>query len=637
MSDLEISANISIDTLSEINQSIRTFREREDYPLLQNADENNQNISNLKYLDQYLLCPRCNIYIPSLPFFVNPAEKGSVEILINCKCGNKDRMPLEDYFNYKLPTPKISKCEICRSNKPNLDFLFCVTCSRWVCNECREVFYEEEQNHYYSKNYVVFSEYCEEHINKKKLFYCLNCKEEFCSKCSKNHNNEHNIIDLTTYYQTVQNLILMKNLENNINDFFKKNEKIKEKCLEIIENLNNVNGENNIDKKEKFLELYNKNYNLNIQLKNFLNILYNSFLAASTNPNYNIIHNIEHSSDININAAIEIEKLCEDLTISSEIKYEQIINYFSQNYLLQIKSLLYIKEEKSHYDNFSVKLLLKLNDESFLFTSDTFFQVYNTNTKEISQKIIGHTREITKIIKLNDGKIATGSKDTQIRIWNVDPYIMLAGILCGNDSSITELIQLKNGNLISGCEHNKIIIWDLIKFRQVQCFDFGSNILGISEMEQKKLIIVTSRSVINMSLNNNKKVILDNMEKNVTINCLLFLESNTVYSTSSNNINIFYTNPFIKIKSLKVNDNIISIKNFIQNYFLAVSKEYTLLFFNVINFEQLLCVNLKTYNFFDVLVFNAKLVYTGSNGGLTEWNSNLVDAITPFIDNIVLA
>ena len=196
---------------------------------------------------------------------------------------------------------------------------------------------------------------------------------------------------------------------------------------------------------------------------------------------------------------------------------------------------------------------------------------------------------------------------------------------------------MKNGNLISGCDHNKVIIWDIIKYKQIQYFDLGNIILGISELEHKLLFVVTNKSIMNLNLSNNKKVYLDNMENNVVINCILFLESNIIYSTTNNYININVINPFAKIKNLKVNDSIISIKKFIQNYFLAVSKEYTLLFFNLISFEQLLCINVKTYNFFDLLVFNNKLVYTGSNNGLTEWNSNLDDVITTFIDNIVLA
>ena len=637
MSDLEISDNISNDTLSEINQNGKVIKEKDEPSILQNNTENKQNSLRLKYLNQYFLCPRCNIYIPALPFFVNSIEKGSIELLINCKCGNKDRMPLEDYLNYTIPIPKIEICEICHSNKPNLNFLFCITCSRWICNECREIFWEEEQNHFYSKNYVIFTEYCEEHLNKKKLFYCLNCKKEMCIKCTKKHNKEHYVVDLVIYYQKIKNYPYIKNLDNNINDLFKKNEKIKDKCLEIIEDLHNDNNENIINTKEKFLELYNKNNNLNKQLKIFLDILYNTFLASCTCPNFNVIHNFEFSSDVNIDEAIEIEKLCEDVTISSEIKYEKIINYYSKNYLLQIKSLLYIKEEKSYYDHFNVKLLLKLNDESFIFTSDSFFQIYNTKTKEISQKIIGHSKEITKFLKLNDGKLVTGSRDTQIRIWSTEPSIMLVKLLCGHNGCITELTQMKNGNLISGCDHNKVIIWDIIKYKQIQCFDLGNIILGISELEHKLLFVVTNKSIMNLNLSNNKKVYLDNMENNVVINCILFLESNIIYSTTNNYININVINPFAKIKNLKVNDSIISIKKFIQNYFLAVSKEYTLLFFNLISFEQLLCINVKTYNFFDLLVFNNKLVYTGSNNGLTEWNSNLDDVITTFIDNIVLA
>ena len=82
----------------------------------------------------------------------------------------------------------------------------------------------------------------------------------------------------------------------------------------------------------------------------------------------------------------------------------------------------------------------------------------NIKTKQISPKANEHTKEITKIILLKNGKLVTGSKDKQIRIWNIGNNIMSDGLLAEHDEEIIELIELSNGYLLSGDIHGKIIM-----------------------------------------------------------------------------------------------------------------------------------------------------------------------------------
>ena len=84
-----------------------------------------------------------------------------------------------------------------------------------------------------------------------------------------------------------------------------------------------------------------------------------------------------------------------------------------------------------------------------------------------------------------------------------------------------------------------------------------------------------------------------------------------------------------------MNVNIITIKQFTNKYFYGISSEYTLHFFNLINYEQLFCINVKTYNFYEFLYMNDFFVYSGSNNGLTEWNTNFSSLIDDLVNNIV--
>ena len=620
--------------------------------------KNNILKNEIKIIGHYIICPKCNLNIPALPFFINSIEMGSIEILINCKCGNKDRMPLEDCFNYKIPIPKINICEECKSNKPNLNCLYCINCSKWICEDCRFVFIDIEKNHYYSKYPIVFSEICDIHINYENLFYCRKCKIELCIKCIKFHPDNHEIINLIQYYNKIKDLPSTKNFKKMIDNVFKKNEELKNQCLNIIAKLeenhdineNNENNENNSNdfkeinnEKEQFLEIYNMNLRLNKQLNKFIHILYNIFISANNHPNYNIIHNFELSSYINDNnfPIIEIEnKINNDINNYYNEQYHKIYKYFKENNILLIKSLILINEEKTYLDRINIKHLVKINDESFAFTSETFFQIFNIKTKELSPKANEHTKEITKIIVLKNGKVVTGSKDTQIRIWTIGVNIIPTGLLSVHDEEIIEIKELSNENLISGDIHGKVIIWDINRNKEIQTFLLNSNLIGLFEINLNELGIVADKYFA--TYQNNKKSIIHNFDKN-KINCALFINSwqgdmiNSIIISASNDkyINIYKIKPFNIIKNLLVNVNIISIIQFTNKYFYGISSEYTLHFFNLINYEQLFCINVKTYNIYEFLYMNDLNVYSGSNNGLTEWNTNFSSLIDDLFDNIV--
>ena len=608
--------------------------------IINNENENPKNKFDI--IEQYIICPKCNINIPALPFFLNSIEiGGSIEILINCRCGNKDRIPLDDCFNYDAPTSKINVCEECLSNKPKLNLLFCINCSKWLCEECRENFKNMEENHHFCKIPFIVNEFCDIHINYENLFYCYDCKKELCIKCTKFHPKNHKYINLIEYYEKVKESPSAMNFEKEIELVFKKNEDLKKNCLDIIEKLedeNDINNNNNnFDiniEKEKFLDIYNKNLLLNKQLNKFVHILYKIFISANNHPNYNIIHNFELASYINKDNFPEIEnEEKNNINNHYSAQYKKILKYFKENTLLSIKSLIFISEEKTYFDNINVKNLIKINNESFVFTSNSSFEIFNINSKESKLKADNNNKEITKILLLKNGKLVIGSKDGEIRFWTIDSYIILDKLLTDHKSEISELIELFDGNLLSGDVQGKIMIHNFNEISPIKTFLLNSNIIGVFEIKQKEYFIASEKSFC--TYQNNKKSTLLNFDKN-KINCVLFIKNAVICANDDKNIQVYEIKPFKKINNLSVNANIIRIKDFTHKYFYGISSEYTLHFFNFINYEQLFCINVKTYNFYEFLVMNDSYVYTGSNNGLTEWNSNLSMLIDDLVENIVL-
>lgn len=107
----------------------------------------------------------------------------------------------------------------------------------------------------------------------------------------------------------------------------------------------------------------------------------------------------------------------------------------------------------------SVNYLEILSKERFVSGSDkeNFMSIYNKNVKELELK--GHTSNIYCMCILQNGRIATGSADTTIRIWNPINGIC-EFILRGHIGTITDITPYRNDKIIS-ISHRFMRIWDI--------------------------------------------------------------------------------------------------------------------------------------------------------------------------------
>ena len=74
-------------------------------------------------------------------------------------------------------------------------------------------------------------------------------------------------------------------------------------------------------------------------------------------------------------------------------------------------------------------------------------------------KLVGHEGEIYCLLEMLDGRIASGSGDWTVKIWDIKNKTCLQTLL-GQKDSILSLAQLNDGRLISGCEDKSIYIWN---------------------------------------------------------------------------------------------------------------------------------------------------------------------------------
>jgi WD40 repeat protein len=312
--------------------------------------------------------------------------------------------------------------------------------------------------------------------------------------------------------------------------------------------------------------------------------------------------------------------------------YKKIYRFFIENHLLSIKSLILMKEEKIFLDKYNIKHLLKIDEKSIFVTTDSCFQIFNTETKNLSEMINGHNKEITRILKLKTGNIITGSLDGQIKIWNIENTFSLVNTLTFHEEEIIELLELSDKNLLSADKIGKISIWDINKYKQIQIILINLNILAISEISILEFFIITDKSFI--IFENNIKTIKKTFNNKII--STLFVNSHLICGTDDNMIDVYQINPLQNIKSYEISNTIITIKKFNYKYFYGISCDYNLYFFKLSNYEQISCITIKTFNFYELLCMNDFFAYCGSNNGLIEWNLNIHNLIDDYVDNIVL-
>jgi WD40 repeat protein len=133
----------------------------------------------------------------------------------------------------------------------------------------------------------------------------------------------------------------------------------------------------------------------------------------------------------------------------------------------------------------SLKVLMKLDNYLITGSDDGVLGFRDINNNyELSKEILEEGQAILSIVKLNSKLIATGSTDSNIRIYNmIDNDVRLFKILQNHTWTVESMIRLKDGRLVSGSRDNLIIVWGL-------CFEvesvLGSPNWGITDLIQVK-------------------------------------------------------------------------------------------------------------------------------------------------------
>ncbi len=166
--------------------------------------------------------------------------------------------------------------------------------------------------------------------------------------------------------------------------------------------------------------------------------------------------------------------------------------------------------------------------------NDSKIKLYNLNNNyECILTIEAHTQAILTMLTMNNGYLASGGKNKEVKIWNWDQnsnQLNNISTLTGHEEDIEAIQQFPDGKLITMCRQ-KIIVWDnnFTKVKEIMNNqDNGTNLYNAS-------ICLLSNDIIVALTNSLDLIKIFNLDNDNAINGLPSLSNATPFR------NIFYT------------------------------------------------------------------------------------------------
>ena len=535
---------------------------------------------------------------------------------------------------------------------------YCQQCKAYLCNKCHNLHPEVHDNHNLinlDKNLnEIFIDICKEEGHNNKLeFFCKNHNSLCCLGCvckirvkgygqhsgcnicyiddikdEKKNKLKENIIHLEKLFNKFESTI------NELKILFEKIDKGKEELklkiqkifTKIRNSLNEKEDKLLLEVDEKFNEKFIKEDIIResekIPNKIKISLEKGKLINEEWNDN-NLNSLINDCIDIenNIKKINEMNEIINKNNLNKNIKIDFSLNEEEINeYLNGIKSfgkiIIISDEEKINYElynNFDIKIKKP---------------IYKLNT---------HTNNILCLALLDDGRLASCSKDTSIKIYNKLSY-KIDLIIKEHKSSVYCIIQLSSG-ILASCSRDKTIKLFNIKnnnYKLIQTLNYHTDaIYKIIELKNKSLVSCSEDSSIIFFVKDNLEYKKDySISTDGSCSSILQTKDNEIcYSVYYDNKICFYD--FIKKRII----------NSISN----ISKHNELIFLSMIckellvipGYNKISIVNVNEYKLIKIIdVPDSSWIYgvcmLNKNMLLTGDESKVIRQWKIEVDNLIL-
>ena len=320
------------------------------------------------------------------------------------------------------------------------------------------------------------SNMCNLHLENKLIAYCNTCKRAICTICKDELHIDHNI-DMDIIRQSISKenadnmLKIIKEKEQKFNEEINLNE---EKMENGIDNMIQKLNEEKINYKKQ-MKIYKDN---NLKTFDFLKNLYSRYINhIEESKNDENINNSGINQDIDNNTNVNdimltnhinnfVIKNTNNLKLNTNV--DEIINQYNEeqkelklNYdygFSNKDSRPTIKSENNNINN---------NNDDDIFNKrirvEKSIDTNNLNYKNVDFKctktLEGHSEKIVSLLELHSGRLASGSYDNTIRIW--DTNYENEDIVIQGKSRILCLLEFENNKILCGTSDNLVNLYEI--------------------------------------------------------------------------------------------------------------------------------------------------------------------------------
>ena len=131
--------------------------------------------------------------------------------------------------------------------------------------------------------------------------------------------------------------------------------------------------------------------------------------------------------------------------------------------------------------------------------SDSHYGHFPPNKVKQVTTINAHKTFVQCMLILKDGRLATGSRDETIKIWNLNYRNKLDLILKGHTNSVSQIIQLKNSQVVS-VDFGSLLVWNIQmhSYTLVCKIPFHLNEIqnSVAEVTKERLVTVSEYHIV---------------------------------------------------------------------------------------------------------------------------------------------
>ena len=378
---------------------------------MQNPESNNCPPAIIQKEYPIVRCEDCHDIL-SISFNMNKKE-----ILLKWEKEQKVKnIAFEEFFETIDKYEEINCCQFCKDKKTSENYYICKTCSNKIlCSNCFKEHNKED-------DIIKFKidSCCKKHYNTYE-YYCPICKENKCSYCSIDHDEDHEKKEIVLKKKLFKNKNLVE-FKNNINQILVIKDKIENTIDSLIKELEEkITHIKNL--KNQFFEC------LKVQLKITDLVLKNYEKKVNDfDINYFLINNLENQTDIylyelnfNSNDSLErkIEKATSYMKENLENQFKLKDNYLTNKVNNEIEDIIDVDYNLKKVFDFEVNDILDHNKDllALIRANSIIFVTKNNFEKkfEIAEKCIDNLKICRKIDEENI-LVMTSSKIIIIKI-----------------------------------------------------------------------------------------------------------------------------------------------------------------------------------------------------------------------------